>query len=53
MKITKREFHDLENFLRHAKRVLGTEQKLPMSLRHKSSTLEIEFKVKRHGENNH
>ena len=49
MKITNKEFTELEKFIRHAKRILATEQKLPMSLKHKSPTLEIEFKVKRHG----
>ena len=51
MKITNKEFTELEKFIRHTKRILGTEQKLPMSLKHKTQILEIEFKVKRHGEN--
>ena len=50
MKITEKEFKELEKFIDHTKRILGTKQKVPMELRHKTSTLTIEFKVTRHGE---
>ena len=49
-KITSKEFKELEEFVDHVRRILGTQQKVPMKLKHKTSTLEIEFKVKRNGE---